>query len=71
MLGHRLEHLPWEAGHDDEDCAPDGDEDTGWVKEVFDIVEIDGDWRLGTQLDAGDHTEDTDHNGANQTDNII
>ena len=71
VLGHRLEHLPREAGHDDEDRAPDGDEDTGWVKEILDICKVDGDWRFGAQLDAGDHTEDTDHNGANQTDNII
>ena len=71
VLGHRLEHLPREAGHNDEDRTSDDDEDTGRVKEVYEIRKIDGDRRCGAQLDAGDHTEDTDQSGANQTDNII
>ena len=71
MLRHGLEHFAGKAGHNDKDGAPDGNQNTGGVKEVEEILKIDTDWVRCSQFYARDHANQADNNSANQTNDII
>jgi hypothetical protein len=70
MLGHSRQNLGREAGDHHGERTANNDQNTGRVKEVDQIFEIDLQDLGRVEIDFRDHAEQHNHNGNQHADNI-